>query len=244
MKKNIVIAFIGIVFITMSCNTAVAQITEEVKKKTPELPGQIMVDFGFNLSSNTPYEMRNNWFRSKSLGIYFIKPYDISKNVSFRPGIGVAFEKFGHKDNPLTIDYVDNSVGIGSKVLGYDTIAGNIKKNQLSVSYIDIPIEIRVNFSGNEKKDGLYFALGGSAAFLFDSKTKMKFEDVDGRKRKEKVKSDFRITKIRMGAYARLGYRNVGLYYKIHFTDLFYNDGPPGTQDMRYSTIGVSITGF
>ncbi len=216
------------------------QLSEEVKKITPEIPGEIAVDFGFNLINNAPDEMDMNWWRSKSVGIYFIKPFDLSKKMSFRPGIGLSLEKLGTKD-PYSVGYiyVDSLQGTA---LGFRDIPGSTVKSQLSLNFVEIPVEFRYNFRGNDKK-GMYLAVGGAFGFLFDDKTKIKYE-VGGETIKEKIKDNFHTSGNRLSAYGRFGIGMFGVFYKWYFTDVFTNSGPPGTEDTSYSTIGISISGF
>lgn len=233
-------------FASLLLNTglfAQAQLTEEVKKKTPELPGQIMVDFGFNSVTDNPSNLPYHWWRSKSLGVYFIKSYEFSKKFELRPGIGINFEKFGHSDNMKVFAYGEDASG--ADTLGFATVlGGSLKKNQLAVNYVEIPVEVRFNFNGNEKKDGIFIAVGGSAAFRLESHTKLKYTDEFGKKMKTKQKNDFGLNRIRLGAHGKLGYRSFSLFYKTYFTNVFSGSGPIGTSDMLYSTIGVSLTGL
>ena len=215
------------------------QLSEEVKKVTPELPGEILVDFGFNLINNAPDEMDMNWWRSKSVAIWFVKPFDLSNKISFRPGIGVNLEKLGTKD-PYSVGYIENE--LGQTVLGYRDIPGNTVKSQLALNYAEIPIEMRYHFSGNDK-NGVYLALGGTFAFLFDDKTKIKYEISRGTII-EKNKDNIQTSKTRLSAYGRIGFGAFGAFYKWYFTDIFTNAGPPGTMETSYSTIGISVSGF
>lgn len=242
MKKKIIFPLFSILVLTLSQET-LAQLTEEVKKKTPELPGQIMVDFGFNSTSNNPSNLPYHWWRSKSLGIYFVKSFEFSKKFEFRPGIGVSLEKFGHNKNMEVFTYgADN---IGGDTLGFSTVLGSgLKKNQLAVNYFELPVEVRFNLNGNEKKDGIFIAIGGSAAYRFESHTKIKYTDEFDNKMKDKRKNDFGLNQLRLGAYGRLGFRSFSFFYKTYFTNMFGSSGPIGTEDMLYSTIGVSLTGL
>ncbi|MEP3388041.1 MAG: outer membrane beta-barrel protein [Reichenbachiella sp.] len=242
MMKKIIFPFFAVLLLTSS-HLVKAQLTEEVKKKTPELPGQIMVDFGFNSTTDAPSNMPYHWWRSKSVGIYFVKSFEFSKKLELRPGIGVSLEKFGHNKNMGVFSYQEDING--SVSIEFDTIPGSgLKKNQLAVNYFEAPVEVRFNFNGNEKKDGLFLAIGGSAAYRFESHTKIKYTDEYGNKMKDKQKNDFGLNKIRLGAYGRLGYRSFSVFYKTYFTNVFNSDGPTGTADMLYSTIGVSLTGL
>lgn len=242
MMNKIVIALFACLVLAIG-HSAQAQLTEEVKKKTPELPGQIMADFGFNSVVDNPSILPYHWWRSKSLGIYFVKPYDFMKKFEVRPAVGLNFEKFGHADNMDVFAYGEDIDGTDS--LGFSTVlGGSLKKNQLAVTYLEIPVEVRYNFNGNENKDGFFIAAGGSAAIRMESHTKIKFTDEFGNKRKIKDKNAFGLNGMRFGAYGRVGYRSVSLFYKTYFTKLFSSNGPNGTADMLYSTIGISLTGL
>ncbi|WP_422360692.1 outer membrane beta-barrel protein [Reichenbachiella sp.] len=242
MMKKIIFPLFTVLLLTFG-HVVKAQLTEEVKKKTPELPGQIMVDFGFNSTTDAPSTLPYHWWRSKSIGIYFVKSFEFSKKLELRPGIGVSLEKFGHNKNMEVFTYGEDA--LGADTIGFTTVLGSgVKKNQLAVNYIDLPVEVRFNFSGNDKKDGLFLAIGGSAAYRFESHTKIKYTDEYGNKMKDKKKNDFGLNKIRLGAYGRLGYRSFSVFYKTYFTNVFNSSGPTGTADMLYSTIGISLTGL
>jgi len=242
MKKLGII--VGVISCLFSISALMAQSPDEVNKKTPDLPGIILIDLGFNSWINSPAKedtMDINWWKSKSLGIYFKKPFEFGKKFSFVPGIGVSFEKFGF-NNELKIGYqfdVD-----GNRFMGYDTIPGKTEKNQLVINSIEFPVEFRYYLTEDNKSKGFYIAGGGSAAFRFETHTKVKFVDDYGNNRKIKERDDFKLSKVRLGVYGRLGIRSVSIFYKHYFTTVFKEDGPPGTGDMAYSTIGISLSGF
>jgi len=220
-----------------------AQLSEEVEKITPEFPGEVMIDFGFNVTRDSPKELDFNWFRSKSFSAYYIRPMEISRTFSFRPGIGVSLEKLGQK-HPRTIDYAFDENN--NRFLTYDTISGNgvndFKKSQIALNHLEAPFEIRYHFGGRESK-GIYLGVGGSGAILFESHTKVKYRKF-GHLFKEKRKDDFKLTRFRYTAFARFGIGAFGVFYKWHFHDVFTSSGPEGATNMGYSTIGISLSGF
>ena len=246
MKKNTTIILSVIALLFIGSSFSLAQENEKTTKKTPELPGDIVLDFGFNFVESQPDTMDYNWFRSKSIGLYFVKSFDVSKKIEFRPGIGINIDKFGEKGNRHLLNHVQDTAAnnLGNYILGYDTIQGDIKKTQFILSTIEIPVEFKFHLGKGDKRDGLFLSVGGSAAYNFESKTKIKYTDVQGNKTKDKKKSDFNQPKLRFGAYGKLGYRGVSLYYKHYFTNMFNEDGPIGSENTRYSTIGISITGL
>lgn len=242
MKKNTTIIWSVIALFFICSNHSFSQENGSSNKKTPELPGDIALDFGFNFVQNELDTMNFNWFRSKSIGLYFVKSFDVSEKIEFRPGIGINVDKFGEKGNHYLLNHVVDT--ITNNTLGFDSIPGDITKSQFILSSIEIPVEFRFHLGKGIKRDGLFLSLGGSAAYNFESKTKIKYTDVQGNKTKAKKKSDFNQPKLRFGAYGKIGYRGLSLFYKHYFTMMFNEDGPVGSEDTRYSTIGISITGL
>lgn len=216
-----------------------AQQSGEVEKLTPEIPGDIVIDAGFNLSLNQTDTMNFHWFRSKSAAITFVKPFDVGNKFSFRPGIGVSLEKLGTKQN-ISIDYVE--INDTTTVVGYTSIPGKTVKSQLAMNFIELPVEMRYNFAGNDAKGGFFISLGLTAGYRFEVKTKEKFETING-KFKVKRKNDYGIEKLRFGAHARIGVGKFNVFYKYYFTDVF-NNAPHGMEELSYSTVGISVGGF
>ncbi|MFY0626454.1 MAG: outer membrane beta-barrel protein [Reichenbachiella sp.] len=227
-------------FIISFGSLSFGQLSTETKKMTPDLPGEILVDFGFNFARSEPSEMDFNWFRSKSLGVYFVKPFDIGKNMSFRPGIGISMEKLGTTDE-YTIGYVENTDG--STSLEFVPIPGDVTKSQLALNFIEVPVELRYNFGGNKGKGGFYLGLGGAIGFMVDGHTKTKYEYL-GRKIKTMSYDEFSFNKTRLGVSGRIGFRGFGLFYKYYFSEVFNSGSPAGTEDLAYSTIGLTVSGF
>jgi len=241
MKENILKRTVFVVIVMLSFSSlSFGQLSEEPKKLTPDLPGEIVVDFGFNIATSEPVLMDFNWFRSKSLGIYFVKPFDLGQNISFRPGIGLSLEKLGTTD-PFTVNYVlDEDDNL---ILGYEFLPGEVKKSQLALNFLEIPVEMRYNFGGNEGKGSVYIGLGGSLGLMVDGHTKIKHEILD-QKIKEIRYNNFSFDKTRIGAFGKVGYRSFGLFYKYYFTDVFNSSGPADTEDTAYWTVGMTIAGF
>ncbi|PIB37223.1 hypothetical protein BFP72_18325 [Reichenbachiella sp. 5M10] len=233
MKKKVTLAFAAFALLLNLSFESSAQLSEEVVKKTPELPGEIVLDFGFNMLTGKPdYWNQVHWWRSKSVALYFIKPFDLSKKVEFRPGIGVSLEKIGSKNG--------NFLGEMYEDVDDDW---DYKKGQYAINYIEIPLEMRFNFMGNDKKSSPYIGLGGMFAYIFDSHTKVKYSE-SGDTRKIKEKGDLGMTDLRIGLQARIGMGSVNVFYKYYMTPMFTDKGPVDTQDIMYSTVGISISGL
>lgn len=240
--KEYLVKGIAIVFILIATSSSLVfgQLSEEAVKRTPDLPGEIVVDFGFNLARSEPAEMNFNWWRSKSLTIGFVKPFDIGKKMSFRPGIAISLDKLGTTD-PYTLGYVTDDTG--NTNLEFVPIPGSVTKSQLALNYLEVPVEIRFNAGGNEGKGGFYIGLGGMVGFMVDGHTKVKYE-YQGRKLKEIKYDNYNYDKVRFGASGKIGFRSFGLFYKYYFSNVFNSGLPAGTDGTAYSTVGITISGF
>ena len=214
---------------------------EEKKKSAPDLPGVILLDFGFNFFQKEPAEMNINWFKSKSFGLYYMRVFNLGKKISFNPAIGINFEKYGFS-NDITIGYQDNGNGEELSIVDLGSFQ-EVSKSQLAMNYLDIPIQFRYFLKGNDVKGGTYFAIGGMLSLLVESHTKVKFTN-NGRNQTQKARDDFNQSNLRYGVQGRFGFGSVNFFYKRYFSKLFNSEGPAGTADITTNTIGISISGL
>jgi hypothetical protein len=239
--KNKITILLGLVAVLLTINfKASAQLSEEVVKRTPELPGEVMIDFGFNLLTDKPAHWnQTHWFRSKSFAVYFVHPLDVTDKLEVRPGIGIGYEKIGSKNaNFYAIDPDDPIVLLPENA--------DVIKAQVALSKIEIPVEFRFNFTGNDDRTSPFIGLGPVATFTYESKLKVKYES-GGEKLKIKSKGDadyLDATKFSFGAHARLGWGQFAVFYKYYFNPIFKDSGFDGTGDTMMSTVGISITGL
>ena len=111
------------------------------------------------------------------------------------------------------------------------------------MNYIDIPLELRWRLKKYDPKRSLTVTLGGKVGYLFDSKTKVKYDE-DGETKKTKQKEKFELSSLRYGAYAKVGFGGFTAFYYYSLSDLFKKDkGPMGTT-MYPMTFGLSLALF
>ncbi|MDP4680196.1 MAG: PorT family protein [Cyclobacteriaceae bacterium] len=262
MKKIILVLLLNYCY-----GLAIAQDEEKQKKTVPDLPGIILVDFGFNFFKDNLNNLEINWFKSKSFGVYYMKSFKLGKKMTFNPAIGINFEKYGFTKD-VTIGYPLETLGspaiqasaetidspavtaVAAVPNGYGDLSildisylGQVNKSQLAMNYLDIPIQFRYFLKDNSTKGGTYVALGGIVSLLMESHTKVKFKD-GGRDITEKTRDDYQQTKLRYGLQARFGFGSFNFFYKQYFSNLFKGTGPIGSTDITTSTIGFSISGL
>lgn len=220
-----------------------AQALREQKKKmaTPDIPGNFIVDFGFNLLTSKAPEMERKFWGSKSAALSYM--FNINPpNTFFSLNTGITFglEKYALEDDLILSTAVDDDLG---RVAVVDTLGIDAKKSKIAANYIEIPFEIRVYTNQQEREKGMFFAIGASAGLLYQSFTKRKFVE-DGVNSKEKINNDFRLNPFRARGIIRAGYRGFNFFYKFGITEWFRSGRGPSGAPSKMSTIGISFVGF
>ena len=221
-----------------SINTSKAQLSEEAEKLTPDFPGEIRIDLGFNALHK---DEASSWWRSRSFGVYFVKTYELTDRIEFRPSIGWGSEKLAPKKRLLN-DY--DSVFMNDESLVINTPdTTRLLKMTYAINYIDLPLTFRYSFKGH-KQGGMFLELGGQAGLRVESHGKIKYETPNGKRTTLKARSQsLNVSDVRYGVQGRFGIGAFSVFYKHYFsklgTDFLLHD-----QEYNMSTIGISLSGF
>ena len=203
----------------------------------PDLPGDLMIDFGLNMWSEDTEKLRLDLWRSHSLGIYYNKRFRLTDKFSFYTGLGFGIDKYAFNDN---FTWLSDSQG----KISLDTLTGvNLTKNKLVTTYFDIPIEFRFFPTGTVHGEGLFVGVGAIGGMRVDTNTKIKYllgeSDV-----KEKLDHRLGVSDLRYGVQARLGFRSFHIYYKYYFNSVFDGSPDESGRSPSSSTIGINFSGF
>lgn len=242
MMKTGLLTFVAFfILITTTVQAQDSQLDSKRSLSSPDFPGALVFDLGFNGFNTAPDTMDLSWWKSKSISVYYMQSFDIGKKFTFNPAIGLSLEKYSFVKD-VTLGYVENTQG--ENVIGVVEIeADEVLKSKMAINYIDLPVEFRYYPRGNDKKGSIYFALGGSLGLLMESHTKTKFKE-NGITKTVKLKDDFRQNNWRYGLQARFGVGSVNFFYKQYRSNIFKSDGPAGTENTTSQTIGISFSGF
>lgn len=206
-----------------------------------QILGRVYFDLGLNILRDAPSEMSISAFQSKSAGFYYMRQFPIGKKMSFNPSLGVTMEKYSFNKD-VAFGYTTSSQSTDS--LGFFPVAGiEIKRSKLATSFIEVPVEFRYYFKGNDSASGMYLAFGGFAGIRLETHTKLKFTEASVKK-VEKKRENFQQNNLRYGIQGRIGYKGINLFYKHSLVSIFGSNGPVNTSDAAYSTIGISISGL
>lgn len=174
-----------------------------------------------------------------NLGVNFSGLYDYrigKSNYSFAFGIGLGSHNL-YTDALViedTATYVSGLYPINSLYSGT-----SYKKNKISYTYFDIPMEFRLR-----TKSDIRASLGFKFGFLIDSHTKYNGDDYlfnSGDNLQFKVKDVPNIEKFRYGLTARFGWKFVNLTGFYSLTNLFTKDKGPETYPI---SVGISLMPF
>ena len=223
--------------------------TKDESLKRPDIPGELMVDVGFNLWSSMPGATERRTWASKSISVYYMKRKALSGKLSFYYGVGLGMEKMSLGDtvslsSAVRLDDSDNDPDTDSlAAVAITTLPdGNFDKNKLATTYLDIPVEFRFHPFGTQDGEGLFLGVGGIVGVRINAHTKWKY-DRNGETSRQKISGDFNLNSFRYGYQIRAGFRGIHLFYKGYVSDVFNDPFPDGSNPMR-TTIGINITGF
>ncbi len=238
---------LGVLLIVLTSNAVIAQ--EDTKKDKPNIPGTLLIDFGFSFLSNAPASMDTKFFGSKTFNLHY--QYDIpigDSKFSLHPGVGVSIDKYSF-DNDVTITRLVNPVDTTyntsiEPLASLFPFASDFKKSKLTTTYLDIPLEVRFHTNPDDKSRSFKVGLGGRIGFRINSQSKIKYTE-DGNTIKVKNNQSFDMNTIRYGATARIGISWFNLFYYHNFSDLFQSGkGPTSDTAITNYTIGLTIAGF
>lgn len=217
------------------------------KAGRPDIPGDLMIEFGFNWIQEQPTGIGFNTTASRTFNAYYLYEMNLGESAfSFHPGIGIGTEKYAFADN-YTLGHGFDSLGNSQvEFVHLDSIYGagtSYKKSQINPNYIDIPIEFRWRSRKYDPKSSLKVIVGAKVGYMFDSKTKIKYQE-NGENKITKQKEKWQLNNIRYGVYGRIGFGGFSAFYYYSLSDLFTKDkGPMGTT-MYPMTFGLSLALF
>ncbi len=203
----------------------------------PDLPGNLKVELGWNFLQDEPAPMAINTFGSRTVNVSYSYELPVGKfGLFFVPGIGIGMDRYKF-DADFTL-----SQNANGDVSFTDITELNPKKSHLITNYVDIPLEFRFYTNPDDRKRSFNISFGGKFGFLFESQTKLKYDD-GSETVKVKNKKSYGLNPFRYGLTGRIGYGGFNVFGYFSLSELF-EDGPNGTVDTSNFTIGLSVNLF
>ena len=191
----------------------------------------LYTDVCFNQPDGVDSSIINQGFSSS---LMYIHPLGEKK---FFATIGAGFGSHNFHSNGLLSKNENSEI----EMILFDTAYANLsyKKNKLSVTYFDFPIELMFVTDKDYR-----FAIGVKPGFLLDGHTKYKGDNYP-EEAKDKIKiKDKDLDNLENWRYAitaRVGYRNLNFYAAYGLSGVYATDKGPGITPL---SIGLAITSF
>lgn len=219
-------------------NTLAVQSPSQNAPASPNFPGSLVFDFGFNFLNDEPEDMKLNFFGSKIFNLYYMYEIRLGNSAfSFNPGLGIGLEKYRF-DKDVTL--ASNNEGTAIVPLSEDW---DVKRSKLAANYVDIPIEFRFHANKDNFRKSFKVGIGAKAGILFDSHSKIKYKE-NGETKTLKSKESFDLSKFRYGVQGRIGIGSFSVFYYHELSTLFKDGkGPEGTDASPFK-VGISLYAF
>jgi hypothetical protein len=208
------------------------------KRGRPDLPGTLLLEFGFNQPQGEPSEFSTGLWGSRSVNVYYQYPVKLpilKSKFSIVPGFGLGLDRFKFTNN--------NTLTYESGDLVMSRINLDITKSQFITNYVDLPVELRYTRNPGDPNRTFKAAIGFRAGLLLNAFTKLRYDD-DGTVVKEKVKRDWELNTYRYGMYGKIGIGNFSVFTYYNMSTLFKTDRGPEESNINNLTFGISLAGF
>lgn len=208
---------------------------------SPDLPGALRVQFGFNFLVDHPDSMSTGFWGSKALNAHYLYAVRLGESAfSINPGFGIATDKFSFEENVTLERNIDGSISIEPlEPLEY----GEVKKTKLATTYLEIPLELRFHFKKDNFKKSIKLSVGGKAGVLLSSHTKVNYKYL-GENQKLKTKDNFNLNRFRYGLQATLGVAGISGYFYYALNDMFEKGEGPEETTASQMQAGIAISVF
>lgn len=181
----------------------------------------------FTLSPANSYLERETW-KSSNFGFEFFQMgYRFNSYFKIYAGAGLDWNHMRLKQN-ITFQPDQPVVTPVTETIDF-------KKNRFSSQYLRIPLSFQLRTADDRKGNKVYFVFGPEVGFLLNGKQKQ----VSSEEGKNKYKDDFNLNPFRYGAFARLGYDDLGVYIKYYGNDVFAKDQGPA--DFKNISFGLTL---
>ena len=259
-------------FLVVSATSFAQNSTDPAKKrKRPDIPGTFAVEIGINRLTERPNNLKYGLWGSRSANVFYQYEMRILKSkFSFHPGIGLRMDRFklnSFQKNYATVDTIytrtfpnptliyddqGNTTFVEAPRYIYDgdtlgqmdwSNSFRTKKSMLTMTYIDIPLELRFSTKPEDPARSVKIAIGGRVGYLLGGHTKIRYKE-NGDWKKVKDNQTFNLNPLRYSAHLKIYFGNFGIYGAYNFNTLFKEGkGPDQTKAQAYQ-IGIALHSF
>lgn len=155
------------------------------------------------------------------------------QNLGLVVGVGLEYQRLIFEKRRTSIALNDDGI-IVPKDIDYNSI----KRNSFKNLFLTIPVLLEVQFPTRHYKK-MYLSGGVVGGLRLHSKTKIVYNNENGKKRKSKDKDSFNQIPFKADVMGKIGYRNINIWASYTLTPMFKSDKGP---ELHPYTIGIGIT--
>lgn len=215
----------------------------------PNIPSDLVLEFGFNLLNNRPADLSTRFFGSKTFNIYYQHPFRIfgeNSGVTFNPGFGIGTDKLAFQNDRNLFNDPEKGPE-SSQLLDLTEVYGEniqVNKNTFALSYFDVPLDFTYHFNKSNYSRGFRVSVGGKVGILYNAHSKITYEDENGLTRKVKDSQNYGFEQIRYGITLKAG--SPGFYAWSYFglNRMFQENQGPGNNEAQQISFGVAVNLF
>lgn len=204
--------------------------------------------YGFVNFTNTDYSMyppekgefmELDWTHSFVMQFNILR-YSINfvqkNNFGLVTGLGLEYQRLRFEHNYTTIALEEHKVQPVN--LSQDPDLATIKRSSFKTFYLTIPVMLELQLPAH-MKEGFYVSAGFMGGIRMHSKTKIVYDNLNGKKHKRKDKGNFNMVPFKADAVARIGFRNINLWGSYTLTEMFKSGKGP---KLHPYSLGIGVT--
>ncbi|WP_026950988.1 outer membrane beta-barrel protein [Algoriphagus mannitolivorans] len=248
MKKLLVL-----VLSIVTLNQTLAQETKSAPKTPiggrPSIPSDLNFEFGFNQLTNRPADLGMNFFGSRTFNISYQFPILLAGDHSgftLNPGFGIGSDKILFADSKNL--FLDPDLGANSaellKVTDVYGTAIDLKKNNFTANYFEIPLEVRYHFNKDNYNKSFRVSIGGKFGMLYEAHTKIKYESASKGSQKMKHSQEYGLEKFRYALTFKAGSPGFYVWSNFYLNDMWEKGRGPFATQASQVNFGIALTVF
>jgi hypothetical protein len=233
---------------------ATPKVDATIKKSIPKMKSRdrLIIELTHDNWLNKPDYIETKWFsRGFNAFVMWDVPLVKSGIISVAPGLGISntnvfsnvLIQSSLSDDSTHFNVIPTSVPNLTTTVENDSVALKYSKNKLTVSSIDIPLELRFRTNPSKGKP-FKLAIGARVGYVINAHTKYKGEDYrDGSQREVTLKEApaININRLKYGVTGRIGYGNFNIFGYYSLSKLFNTSLAP---EITPISVGISFNSF
>ena len=220
-------------FVLIALFVSVVSFAQEEAKKEDRNKHQdhLLIDFGYETFTSRPGYTNFKWYNNGlNIQMFYDKPFGKS-GLSGAIGIGYSTQSY-YSDSQIRRD-----TNVANPYSNWVSAEEGYKKNKVSLSWVEVPVELRFRSKMDHLGYQWKFSVGGKVGLLFDTHDKR----VDQNSVKYKTYDFPDMNNVRLGLIARAGYGKVNFSTFFSLTEFFTPGSGP---EMRQVSVAVSLVPF